>query len=164
MKITRADYYSLSLVLLLSWGTFLPAAYGEDRSFSDTKIAAEKGDAKAQFNLGVMYVLGQGTPQDYKEVLKWYRKAAEQGHAQGQRDVQVYCTKEQTFEHFQNHGVDQQVSTKGNEMETRQESKIFHPFGPVWEIKIETIRHSYEKRVDTQVHCAERGQQIRIQL
>ena len=58
--------------------------------------AAEQGHVKAQFNLGVMYANGQVvidippvlswmysrqvvTP-DYKEAVKWYRKAAEQGH------------------------------------------------------------------------------------
>ena len=27
---------------------------------------------------------GKGVPQDYKEAVKWYQKAAEQGNAQGQ--------------------------------------------------------------------------------
>jgi len=67
-------------VLLLSWGTFLPAAYGEDRSFSDTKIAAEKGDAESQFNLGVMYRDGEGTPQDYVLAHKWPNLAAASGN------------------------------------------------------------------------------------
>ena len=38
------------------------------------------GFAYAQYNLGVMYDNGQGVQQDYKEAVKWYRKAAEQGH------------------------------------------------------------------------------------
>ena len=42
---------------------------------------AEQGDAKAQFNLGVMYGDGLGVKQDYFEEVNWYRKAAEQGHA-----------------------------------------------------------------------------------
>ncbi len=46
--------------------------------------AAEQGDAKAQFNLGIMYKKGQGVPQDYAEAIRWYRKAAEQGHAGAQ--------------------------------------------------------------------------------
>ncbi len=45
---------------------------------------AEQGNAKAQFNLGVMYDRGLGVPQDYAEAVKWYRKAAEQGHAGAQ--------------------------------------------------------------------------------
>ena len=40
---------------------------------------AEAGDAEAQIYLCSMYALGTGVPQDYKEALKWYRLAAEQG-------------------------------------------------------------------------------------
>ena len=43
---------------------------------------AERGDAEAQYNLGAMYFHGQGVPQDYAEMVKWYRLAAEQGHAE----------------------------------------------------------------------------------
>ena len=45
---------------------------------------AEQGDAKAQFNLGVMYDDGLGVKQDDFEAVKWYRKAAEQGNAHAQ--------------------------------------------------------------------------------
>ena len=31
------------------------------------RLAADQGDASAQFNLGVMYDKGQGVPQDYAE-------------------------------------------------------------------------------------------------
>lgn len=48
------------------------------------KPLAEQGNAKAQFNLGVMYHNGHGVPQDYTEAMKWYKKAAEQGHADAQ--------------------------------------------------------------------------------
>ena len=39
---------------------------------------AERGDAEAQYNLGVMYRNGQGVPHDDAEAVKWYRLAAEQ--------------------------------------------------------------------------------------
>ncbi len=38
----------------------------------------------AQFNLGAMYERGQGVPQDYFQAVRWYRRAAEQGHASAQ--------------------------------------------------------------------------------
>ena len=50
---------------------------------------AEKGDAEAQNNLGVMYDKGEGVPQDYKEAVKWYRLAAEQGDASSQYNLGV---------------------------------------------------------------------------
>ena len=42
------------------------------------KKAANKGDASAQYNLGVLHEKGLGVPKDYTEALKWYYKAAEQ--------------------------------------------------------------------------------------
>ena len=40
-------------------------------------LAAVKGFATAQNNLGEMYRLGHGVPQDYAEAMRWYRRAAE---------------------------------------------------------------------------------------
>lgn len=50
---------------------------------------AEKGNAYAQLNLGMMYDNGQGVPQDFKEAAKWYRLAAEQGNASAQSNLGV---------------------------------------------------------------------------
>ncbi|KAG0291771.1 hypothetical protein BGZ96_004850 [Linnemannia gamsii] len=46
--------------------------------------AAEQGDAKAQYNIGMMYYHGRGVSQDHAEAVTWYRKAAEQGVAAAQ--------------------------------------------------------------------------------
>ena len=48
---------------------------------------ADKGDVRAQFNLGDMYNKGQGVIQDYKEAVKWWRLAAEQGDALAQLNL-----------------------------------------------------------------------------
>lgn len=45
---------------------------------------AEQGNAKAQYNLGVIHANGKGVPKNEIEAINWYRKAAEQGHAGGQ--------------------------------------------------------------------------------
>jgi uncharacterized protein len=45
---------------------------------------AERGDANAYFNLGVMYAHGQGVEQDEREAVAWYRKAVEQNYAPAQ--------------------------------------------------------------------------------
>jgi hypothetical protein len=43
--------------------------------------AAEKGDANAQYCLGLLYSGGRGgLPKGYSEAAKWYRRAANQGH------------------------------------------------------------------------------------
>ena len=45
---------------------------------------ADQGLAVAQFNLGLMYDLGQGAPPNVPEAVKWYRLAADQGRADAQ--------------------------------------------------------------------------------
>ncbi|MCZ6592664.1 MAG: peptidoglycan-binding protein [Alphaproteobacteria bacterium] len=45
---------------------------------------AEQGDARAQFNLGVILFNGQGLPHDPVEAVEWYRAAADQGYGPAQ--------------------------------------------------------------------------------
>jgi uncharacterized protein len=50
-------------------------------------MAAEQGDAAAQFRLGLMYFLGQGVPLDHAEAWNWFRLAAEQGDVNAQAQL-----------------------------------------------------------------------------
>ncbi len=45
---------------------------------------AEKGNAEAQCQLGLMYFDGKGVPKDATEGTKWLLRAAEQGHPSAQ--------------------------------------------------------------------------------
>ena len=45
---------------------------------------AKAGNADAQHLLGLMYYMGRGVQQDYKQALAWHRKAALQGKADAQ--------------------------------------------------------------------------------
>ena len=59
------------------------------------RLAAEQGDASAQYNLGVRYDDGLGVPLDDAEAVRWYRLAAEQGHVSAQNNLGVmYSTGE----------------------------------------------------------------------
>ncbi len=49
--------------------------------------AADAGDTKAQNNIGIMYVLGNGLEQDYQEAMRWYRKAADVGDTRAQTNL-----------------------------------------------------------------------------
>lgn len=51
---------------------------------------AKRGNAEAQYNLGLAYSKGDGVPQNYSEAAKWYRLAAEQGHAAAQCNLGLY--------------------------------------------------------------------------
>ena len=48
---------------------------------------ADQGYPRAQYEIGNLYLFGQGVPQSYAEALKWYRKAAEQGYPRAQLDL-----------------------------------------------------------------------------
>ena len=39
-------------------------------------------------NLGYMYAKGLGVPQDYSKALYWYKKAAEQGSATAEANLE----------------------------------------------------------------------------
>ncbi len=56
-------------------------------AFKKLKTAATQGDAKAQFNLGVMYETGQGIVKDYAEAVFWYKLAAEQSYVRAQSNL-----------------------------------------------------------------------------
>ncbi len=47
----------------------------------------------AQFNVGVCSDQGQGVPKNYAEMVKWYRRSAEQGHAKAQFNIGVCYLK-----------------------------------------------------------------------
>ena len=60
--------------------------------------ASELGDAEAlfqpslptaHFNLGSSYYSGKGTPQNYKQALKWFKASAEKGNSNAQSALAV---------------------------------------------------------------------------
>ena len=61
--------------------------------------------AAAQYSLGVMYSNGYVVPQSDPEALKWYRWAAEQGHAGAQYNL--------GFSYFKGQGVPQDYAEAG---------------------------------------------------
>ena len=49
----------------------------------------EKGNADAQYNLGILYRLGIGVSQDFQESLNWYKLASIQGHTAAQNNLSL---------------------------------------------------------------------------
>lgn len=54
---------------------------------NNTVEKAEKGNPEAQNSLGLIYLYGWGIPQSYNEALKWFKKAAKNGHAQATENI-----------------------------------------------------------------------------
>ncbi len=75
------------LILILLVLFCAGSVFGGD--FEDTFKKAKQGDAAAQYSVGVMYKDGDGTTQNYKQALYWYKKAANQGFIDAQFNLGV---------------------------------------------------------------------------
>ena len=66
----------------------------EDRNYAINLLerAADPGQADAQYQLGRMYMTGEGVPRDTGKGLYFYRIAAEQGHSEAQYSLAVRYT------------------------------------------------------------------------
>ncbi len=101
--IKKAVSYILLTVVLLLCPNSLRAGLEEGISashkgdyitaFREFRSLANEGDAKAQYNLGLLYEMGLGVKQDYPEAAKWYRKAAVQDNIESQKRLIVMRKK-----------------------------------------------------------------------
>ncbi len=105
MTTPKARFAGLALIAALCAGFTLgltaPAWAGFDEAvvaykrgdyataLREWRPLAEQGNAKAQYNLGIMYDKGRGVPRDYAKALQWWRKAAEQGDAMAQNNLGI---------------------------------------------------------------------------
>ncbi|WAW09821.1 SEL1-like repeat protein [Oxalobacter vibrioformis] len=88
------------LILVLFSATVFAGDYEDGMAFYDKQDykssfpliekAAKSGNAKAQFQYGKMFALGQGTTKDSSKAIQWYRRAAEQGNASAQHNLGVH--------------------------------------------------------------------------
>src|SRR6266566_4148233 len=89
----KANRFLFTVLFLLSAAVFrLPAQQNEaDRKvLAEIRAGADKGDAKAQYELGRAFFSGTlGMAKDEAEAVKWFRKAAEQNVADAQFSLGV---------------------------------------------------------------------------
>ncbi len=78
-KTARDESTSLAAALLLpKYAMFNRRA---EVAYESSLLAAEKGEADAQYTQGLILELGAGRPGDAVAALRWYGRAAKQGHA-----------------------------------------------------------------------------------
>jgi TPR repeat protein len=66
---------------------------GASDGIAAVKERAQRGDSKAQVQLGIAYASGSGVPADDGEAVKWFRRAAEKGDAAGEYSLgEMYLT------------------------------------------------------------------------
>jgi uncharacterized protein len=93
MECCGMRYITLFLVLLMfvisntSLANNLGVNKMDDNKYKKLQEQAEKGDAKAQYELANIYAKGEGVEKDLKKAVYWYEKAAEQGHSYAQYNL-----------------------------------------------------------------------------
>jgi TPR repeat protein len=89
LRFVLAFVLSIICLAIPTWAEFQAGMEANDREDYATALRewrplAERGDALAQYNLGMLYRKGRGVPQDDVQARKWYAKAAAQGLAKAQ--------------------------------------------------------------------------------
>ena len=74
----------IAMMMSLLIQPIFPQAKVEEDTIANIKRLAEQGNAAGQYMLGVMYLKGEGVPQNYQKAVGWWRLAAEQGYATAQ--------------------------------------------------------------------------------
>ena len=62
-------------------------------AFEQWKLLAVSGHTKAQSNLGLLYLRGQGVQKDEEAALEWFEKAAEQGLVTAQFNLGILFSR-----------------------------------------------------------------------
>jgi TPR repeat protein len=57
------------------------------KAVTDIEFLAHGGEARAQYDLGLMYDNGQGVPQSDAKAREWYERAAQQGEPRAQYNL-----------------------------------------------------------------------------
>jgi TPR repeat protein len=79
----RRLMHIISFFILL---LIIPCAHSDPNktSFAELQKAADQGNARAQYYLGMSYGTGDGFIQDSTKSAEWYKKDADQGYAGAQ--------------------------------------------------------------------------------
>jgi len=62
-------------------------------AFQEWEVLAVSGHTKAQSNMGLLYLRGQGVQKDEEAALKWFEKAAEQGPITAQFNLGILYSR-----------------------------------------------------------------------
>lgn len=86
----KKSYYKYLITLFLTAIFAISApVFAESSEVRFTRIAAEKGDAEAQYHLALAYDSGDGIELDHEQAVYWYQKAADQGYVDAMFNLAV---------------------------------------------------------------------------
>jgi len=97
--------YVIAILTTLVFAYWLYRGWKRRAIIQQYSQAAEKGDAEAQFEMGVLNQYGRGIPQDLGRAVALYCKAAERGHLEAQSNLGILYAKGQGIPRDYNEAV-----------------------------------------------------------
>ncbi|MFH2203979.1 MAG: tetratricopeptide repeat protein [Elusimicrobiota bacterium] len=85
---------------LFAKGSAFAAAKDFTRARASYQKAADGGDRRAAFQLGLLYKLGQGGEKDPVQARRWFNSSASRGYAMGQHNLAVMLLDDDPLEAF----------------------------------------------------------------
>ena len=135
-------------LLLFVSGSMASAQQVDAATAKEWRTTAARGDAWAQFNLGVMYSTGQGVVENDVEAVKWFRKAAEQGDAGGSTTWEICIGRVKVL---------QRTMSKQSSGTERQRSKGMRGRNRIWGGCMKRVKAS--RRTISKQSCGTGSQQ-----
>ena len=81
--------------LFIHYASGLGVEEDQAKAYAICERAAEAGNDRAMYNLGVLNAMGQGTPKNTDKAVHWYERSAEQGNPSAMASLAVmYATGE----------------------------------------------------------------------
>ncbi len=114
--------FSLISLVNLAHGTSLQEAKSAieaknyKKAYEIYQSLAQEGDAKAQYNLGLMYASGDGVKYDLAQAANWYKKSADLGYKEAQYAlaVMIFNKEIETLDYTQAIKWYQAAATQGH--------------------------------------------------
>ncbi|MDX9690042.1 MAG: sel1 repeat family protein [Proteobacteria bacterium] len=79
----------LAFMIITLMTISVPTCFADEPTFETLKKEAGSGMPYSQFLLGMAYVQGKGTKQDFEQAAQWLRKAADQGNMEAKFNLGV---------------------------------------------------------------------------
>lgn len=97
---TSARIMLMTLFLLAGVQTPVLASQMWEEMFNEHLENAEAGEADAQYEVGIMYLKGQGVSQDRDKAIQWLKKASDAGNQQATSKLGRIQEQQDKFEHL----------------------------------------------------------------
>lgn len=121
------------------------------------KRAAERGDAKAQYDLGNMYYYSEGMAQSNADAAKWWRKSAEQGYENAWWVLKNVAEKEDWYKNEDAQRAFRAMLKARKRAAERGDAKAQYDLGTMYRYAVGGVAQDYAKAANWLRKSAKQG-------